>query len=190
MIKLIGLNLLPYREIARQKKKAEFNRMMIAAMILGFVLAGVVWFLLNSLINDQEGRNQTLRDGIGELNKKIEQVKELEERRDAFLARKNKIEELENERYKAAMIFNDLNRLMPDGTFLTHIQSKDGTQYSFTGVALSDSKVAAFMRSLPSTGLFEEAKLVEIKTEKGVQVFTVETKLTRKVDAVSKKQAK
>ncbi len=181
MIKLIGLNLLPYREIARQKKKAEFNRMMIAAMILGFVLAGAGWFLLNSLIDDQESRNQTLRDGINELKEKIKQVEELEQRRDEFLARKKKIEELEDERYKAAMIFNDLNRLMPEGTFLTHIQSKDGTQYSFTGVALSDSKVAAFMRSLPSTGLFEEAKLVEIKTEKGVQVFTVETKLVRAV---------
>ena len=34
MIKLIGLNLLPYREIARQTKKAEFQRYKSAALVM------------------------------------------------------------------------------------------------------------------------------------------------------------
>lgn len=190
MIKLIGLNLLPYREVARQKKKEAFNRLMLLCGLVGLVLAGVIWFALSQMIDNQQDRNRTLQENIEILNKEIKEVDQLEQRRDEFLARKQKIEELQNDRYKAAMIFNDLNRLMPDGTFLTHIQSKDGKDYEFTGVALNDRKVAQFMDALPSTGLFKVPDLVGIKTDKGVQVFTIRTSLVRSENDAVKSEDK
>lgn len=190
MIKLIGLNLLPYREVARQKKKEAFNRLMLLCGLVGLVLAGVIWFALSQMISNQQDRNRTLQENIEILNKEIKEVDQLEQRRDEFLARKQKIEELQNDRYKAAMIFNDLNRLMPDGTFLTHIQSKDGKDYEFTGVALNDRKVAQFMDALPSTGLFKVPDLVGIKTDKGVQVFTIRTSLVRSENDAVKSEDK
>ena len=36
------------------------------------------------------------------------------------------------------------------------------------------------MRSLPSTGVFSVPQLVEIRTEKGVQRFTISSKLASK----------
>ena len=189
MIKLIGLNLLPYREVARQKKKEAFNRLMLLCGLVGLVLAGVIWFALSQMISNQQSRNSTLQEHINILDKEIEDVKQLEQRRDEFLARKEKIEELQNDRYKAAMIFNDLNRLMPDGTFLTNIYSKNGTDYEFTGVALNDRKVAQFMDALPSTGLFKVPDLVGIKTDKGVQVFTIRASLVKAGNSENKAKA-
>lgn len=177
MIKLIGLNLLPYREIERKKKLDAFKRFMLFSLLAGVVAAGVIWFLLNQAIGSQEERNNYLKTNIAELDKQIKEVEALEQRKREFVARKEKIEELQHERFKVAMMFNDLNRIMPEGAFLTHIQSRGDKTYNLTGVALSDSKVAAFMRSLPSTGVFSTPELVEIRTEKGVQRFTVSSKL-------------
>lgn len=180
MIKLIGLNLLPYREVERKKKQEAFKRLMLMCLLAGLVAAVAVWLLLAQAIRTQESRNELLKTNIEELKKQIEKVDELEERKRQFIARKEKIEELQHERFQVAMMFNDLNRLMPEGAYLTHIQSNDGKTYNLTGVALSDSKVASFMRSLPSTGVFSTPQLVEIKTEKGVQRFTISSRLMGK----------
>lgn len=179
MIKLIGLNLLPYRELARQEKQKEFNRLMLLSLLVGILLAGAIWFLLGQTISNQDDRNQLLQTNIDQLNKEIKEVENLEKQKQEFLARKQKIEELQNERYKAAMVFNDLNTIMPDGVYLTQIQSTDGKGYTITGRALSDSKVAMLMRSLPSTGLFATPELVGIKTNNGAQEFTLRTMLVQ-----------
>lgn len=173
MIKLIGLNLLPYRDWERQKKKAAFNQWMAIAAVLGVVLAGSVWFLLSQAISNQEDRNQLLKSGIAELDQKIKDVELLELQKKEFLKRKQKIEELQNERYKAAMILSDLNTMMPEGVYLTRIESKDGKAYILTGRALNDNKVAMLMRSLPTTGLFEAPELIGIKTSDGAQEFNL-----------------
>ncbi|MBR7003225.1 MAG: PilN domain-containing protein [Neisseriaceae bacterium] len=188
MIKLIGLNLLPYREIERKKKLDSFKRFMGLCVLAGIVAAGVVWFLLSQAISNQEDRNSFLKSEIAKLDEQIKEVDRLEQRKREFIARKEKIEELQHERYQVAMMFNDLNRIMPEGAFLTHIQSNDGKTYNLTGVALSDSKVASFMRALPSTGVFSVPQLVEIKTEKGVQRFTVSTRLMGKAGSQQDKK--
>ena len=188
MIKLIGLNLLPYREIERKKKLDAFKRFMWLCVLAGVIAAGVVWFLLSQAISNQNDRNGFLGTEIEKLNKEIEEVDKLEQRKREFIARKEKIEELQHERFQVAMMFNDLNRITPEGVFLTHIQSKDGKTYNLTGAALSDSKVASFMRSLPSTGVFSVPQLVEIKTEKGVQKFTVSSRLVSKANSQQEKK--
>lgn len=188
MIKLIGLNLLPYREIERKKKLDAFKRFMWLCVLAGVVAAGVVWFLLSQAISNQNDRNGFLGTEIEKLNKEIEEVDKLEQRKREFIARKEKIEELQHERFQVAMMFNDLNRIIPEGVFLTHIQSNDGKTYNLTGAALSDSKVASFMRSLPSTGVFSVPQLVEIKTEKGVQKFTISSKLVNKANSQQEKK--
>ncbi|MDO5687127.1 MAG: PilN domain-containing protein [Neisseria sp.] len=188
MIKLIGLNLLPYREIERQEKQKEFNRLMVLALLAGLVLAGVVWFMLNQTISNQNSRNELLQAGIADLDNQIKDVKDLERQKQEFLARKLKIEELQNERYKAAMIFNDLNTVMPDGVYLTKIESSDGLAYTLSGRALSDSRVAMLMRSLPSTGLFSTPELVGIKTNNGAQEFVLRTRLVQVLAEASPKQ--
>ncbi|MBO7081874.1 MAG: PilN domain-containing protein [Neisseriaceae bacterium] len=178
MIKLIEFNLLPYREIARQKQRDAFNKLLALFAILSLLAAGTIWFALNTAINQQESRNQYLRDENAKLDKEIEEVKSLEQRKKDFIARKQKIEELQNERYVVAMMFNDLNTLVPDGAYLKEIKPiQDG--YKIIGNALSDNKVAMFMRSLPSTGIFQTPNLKNIKSKDGVQEFELDVKMVK-----------
>lgn len=177
MIRLTALNLLPYREIERERKQKEFNRLMILFALLGLVLLAVAYFFLNQMISNQQGRNDFLKQNISQLDKEIAEVKDLQQQKKAFLIRKQKIEELQNERFKAAMVLNDLNSLMPEGVYLLKIESADGKTYTLTGRALSDNKVAMLMRSLPSTGLLSSPILVGIKTNGGAQEFVLKTQL-------------
>lgn len=177
MIRLTALNLLPYREMERERKQKEFNRLMILFVALGFVFFAAAYLLLGQMIGNQQNRNEFLKQNISQLDVEIAEVKDLQQKKKAFLIRKQKIEELQNERFKAAMVLNDLNALMPEGVYLLRIESSDGKTYTLTGRALSDNKVAMLMRSLPSTGLLSSPVLVGIKTNGGAQEFVLRTTL-------------
>ena len=70
---------------------------------------------------------------------------------------------------------------MPEGLYLTAITGDDANpdNYSISGKAISDSKIAMFMRAIPSTGLFNSAELDNIKKVNDAQEFVVKVSLSR-----------
>lgn len=179
MIQMIKINLLPYREALLQKQKQQFKTLMLLALILGIALAALTFMTLNSSISSQQERNQVLRDGVAELDKQIAEIKKLEEEKANFIARKQKVEELENMRFEGARIIDTINTLVPEGLYLSNIAAKNEFDYTITGKAISDSKIAMFMRALPSTGLFKTPELVSIRKVDDAQEFVVQITLNR-----------
>lgn len=183
MIKLLSINLLPYREIERQEQKKKFNQLLLLVAVVALGVALLIGSTLAQMVNVQRDRNNLLNTEIAKLDEQIKQVETLKARKQEFIARKQKIEELQNERYKAAMILNDLNTVMPEGVYLSQLQSMDGKSYVLTGSAVSDNKVAGLMNSLPSTGLFTAPELVSIRTKDGAQEFILKTTLAQTAPA-------
>ena len=112
---------------------------------------------------------------------KIAEIKKLQAEKASFLTRKQKVEELENKRFEAARIIDTLNTLVPEGLYLTAITGDDANpdNYSISGKAISDSKIAMFMRAIPSTGMFNSAELDNIKKVNDAQEFVVKVSLSR-----------
>lgn len=177
MIPMIKINLLPYREALLQKRKQQFKSLMLLALLLALALAALGYFTLNNAIARQGERNQVLKDGIATLDKQITEIKKLEEEKNHFLLRKKKVEELENQRFEAARIIDTLNTQAPEGLYLTAITGKNALDYTINGKAISDSKIAAFMRAIPSIGLFKTPELVSIKKMDDAQEFTLQVSL-------------
>lgn len=180
---LIKINLLPYREILEQKQKKRFQLVMAFGVAAGIGAAFLIWGALAGLITNQEGRNEELNAGIKELDAQIVKVKELQEQKQSFLERKQKVEELDNKRFEGARIVDTVNQLVPEGAYLTAIQNVGGSDatisntYTLVGKAISDNKVAMFMTALPSTGVFDIPKLDSInKTDNG-QEFKITANL-------------
>lgn len=175
----IKVNLLPYREMAEAKQKKIFNAILGVGAIAGVVLAGMVFFTLSEMLDGQNQRNQTLQEGIDKLKKDLETIQTLEKRKHDFLVRKNKVEELDNKRFEGARIMDGLNQLVPEGVYLTNVKGELNNVYRFEGKALSDQKVAVFMSSLPSTGVFDQPTLISITTdeEAKAQNFVLTAKL-------------
>lgn len=173
MTPLIKINMLPYREQLDQKKKSQFNRLMLLAAAAGLGLAIFTYITLSGMTLNQESRNQQLTNGISELDKQIAEVKTLESEKASFLARKQKVEELENKRFEAARMIDTLNAVAPEGVYLTAIQAKSVNTYTLSGKATSDSKIADFMRVIPNTGLFDQPTLDSINKKDNLQEFSL-----------------
>lgn len=173
MVDLIKVNLLPYREVIQQKKKQQFQLLMGIAVAVGLGAAALTYFGISQMISAQEDRNAFLESEIKNLDAKLVEIQKLKAERDEFLARKQKVEELQKKRYEAARVIDTLNSLIPDGVYLTSINAKDATNYQFTGKATGDNRIAMFMRVIPSTGLFSTPELQSIKKVDNAQEFTL-----------------
>ena len=57
------------------------------------------------------------------------------------------------------------------------MEAESSTSYKITGRASSDNKIAMFMRSLPSTGVFAQPELLSIKKIDNYQEFTLKVLL-------------
>ena len=171
MIPLIQLNMLPYREEQDKQKKAQFTRLMVFSGLVGVGLLVLTYVSLSGMILNQESRNQQLTDGIAQLDIQIKEVETLEAEKRDFLARKAKVEELENKRFEAARMIDSLNTVAPEGIYLTGIKAKDVSTYTLSGKATSDSKIADFMRVIPSTNVFGQPSLDSINKVESVQEF-------------------
>ena len=171
MIPLIQLNMLPYREEQDKQKKAQFTRLMVFSGLVGVGLLVLTYVSLSGMILNQESRNQQLTDGIAQLDIQIKEVETLEAEKRDFLARKAKVEELENKRFEAARMIDSLNTVAPEGVYLTGIKAKDVSTYTLSGKATSDSKIADFMRVIPSTNVFGQPSLDSINEVESVQEF-------------------
>ena len=184
---LIKINLLPYREMEEQKKKKQFQTIMVIGAAAGLVAAGLIYSSLAGMILNQQGRNESLQAGIATLDKELEEVKTLNEQKRNFLERRQRIAELDNKRFEGARIIDTLNQLVPDGAYLLSLKGDASrnlvsNQYAITGKAISDNKVAVLMTALPSTGIFEQPELVKIeKTDDGQQFILNALLLEQKV---------
>lgn len=179
MIELTRINLLPYREEIKQRKQQQFKILMLGAFAVGLGLAAATYLGIDSAISNQEGRNNFLQTEIDRLDRELGEIDKLQQEKEAFLAKKLKVEELQEKRYQAAYILDSLNALTPDNTYLTALEAESPTSYKISGRAISDNKIAVMMRSLPSTGIFLQPELLSIKKVDNYQEFTLKSSINQ-----------
>ena len=179
MIELTRINLLPYREEIKQRKQQQFKVLMFSAFAVGLGLVAATYLGIDSAISNQEGRNNFLQTEIDRLNRELGEIDKLQQEKEAFLAKKLKVEELQEKRYQAAYILDSLNTLTPDNTYLTALEAESPTSYKISGHAVSDNKIAVMMRSLPSTGIFLQPELLSIKKVDNYQEFTLKSSINQ-----------
>ncbi|WP_373747408.1 PilN domain-containing protein [Neisseria dentiae] len=179
MIELTKINLLPYREEIQQKKKQQFKTLMLFALLVGIGLSALTYLGISKAVGNQEKRNEFLSQQITKLEEDLLEINKLQKEKEDFLARKQKVEELQEKRFQAAYIIDTLNVLIPEGTYLTAINAENPTTYTVSGKATSDNKIAMFMRSIPSTGIFMQPELLNIKKVDNAQEFTLKVLLNQ-----------
>lgn len=177
MIEFVKINLLPYREEIKQRKKQQFKVLMLSALLIGAGLLVLTYLTINNAISRQEDRNALLGKEIEKLDKALGEILKLQQEKENFLSKKQKVEELQEKRSQAAYIIDSLNVVTPDNSYLTALEAESSISYKITGRASSDNKIAMFMRSLPSTGVFTQPELLSIKKIDNYQEFTLKVLL-------------
>ena len=92
MTELIKINLLPYREEIKQRKRQQFKILMLSSLLIGVGLSAIAYLAINNAISDQESRNAFLEAEITKLDNDLGEIKKLQQEKENFLAKKKIVE--------------------------------------------------------------------------------------------------
>ncbi|MEW6687900.1 MAG: PilN domain-containing protein [Pseudomonadota bacterium] len=158
----VRINLLPHREERRKRARTHFAVMAGMTAALGAVIVGAGWLVLSQRISDQEERNRFMKAEIAKLDKEIDEIKDVKDKIQALLARKQVIETLQTDRVQTVHLLDELVRQVPEGVFLKSVRQK-GPGVHLVGYAQSNARVSTLMRNIESSPWLANPKLIEIK---------------------------
>ena len=162
------INLVPWREAERKRKRQEFGVGAVAALMFAAMIAFAVNWQMQSAIDEQMTRNQYLTDQIAELDKQIAEILDLEQQKSRLQARITVIEQLELSRPEIVHVFDQLVRTTPDGIYLTSVKQTD-RKLQIKGMAQSSTRVASYMRNIDSSQWLTEPSLDILETKGGTE---------------------
>ena len=165
------INLLPWREAQRKEKQQEFFAILGVGAAIAAVVVIVVHIYFSQRIEAQQTRNGYLEDQIGLLDKKIEEIKQLESEKEKLLARMRAIEQLQGNRPLIVRFFDELVRSLPEGVSVSNI-SQAGQAITIDGEAQSNARVSSFMRKLESSEWLQapELDIIQVKDASEVRI--------------------
>lgn len=155
------INLLPWREAYRKEKKDQFVAILIAVLLAAAIVAYLWMSSVESAIENQNSRNRLLETNIAELQKQVDEIKELKRIRDDLIMRIKVIQDLEGTRPMIVRFFDEFVRAVPDGVHLS-LLSRTGETISIEGIAESTNRVSSFMRNLDQSDWFTSPNLTSV----------------------------
>ena len=160
---MIRINLLPHREMRREKRKREF---MLSAGLAAAIGAGLVFaggMVIDQLIENQNQRNSIVTEANRKLDEEIAEIRDLKEQINSLKARQKAVEDLQSDRTIPVHLFDELVRLMPEGVFLQALTQKD-MGVAMSGYAQSNERVAELYQNLADrSDWLHKPQLVESK---------------------------
>lgn len=158
------INLLPWREWERERRKKEFLGNLAGVVVLGAALVFLGGWVLDSNIENQNARNEFLQERITDLDRKIAEIAELEKQRADLQERMELIQELQGNRPVIVRVFDELVRTLSKGVHYRKLSLEKGT-LTVAGTAESNNRISALMRNLDESEWFDSPNLRSIKED-------------------------
>lgn len=160
----IHINLLPWREELKETRKKEFFVILGGTALVAVLFIALVHLSMKASIHFQMANNEILRQEILLLDKKIEQIKALQNEKEKLLARMQIIQELQTNRPHIVRLFDGITRTVPEGLFLTGM-TRTVTKILVDGKAESNSRVSSFMRNIEAYTWLKQPSLSLIQVD-------------------------
>ena len=160
---MILINLLPHREEKRVARKRAFFVALGIAAVVGAVVVGIWYSVLQQLTAAQQARNTFLKTEIAKLEAQIKDIANLRNEIEALKARQRAVEDLQTNRNIPVYLLDELVKQTPEGIYLTSIKQNAGV-VTVAGVAQTNERVSEFLRNTQyNSKWLERPELVEIK---------------------------
>jgi type IV pilus assembly protein PilN len=197
---MILINLLPHREVAREKQKKQFVSQLLLSVVLAAVIAGAGYLWLGQQISEQQDKNRQLKEQTAILDAEIKDIAGLQAQIASLRARQAAVEDLQADRNMPVHLLNEIVGRLPDGIFLRSLK-QEGKNVLLSGVAQSQERVSELLRRMATeeSQWLGQPELVEIVSAKAnvsereqrrVSNFTIRVSLKRPIpskDEPSKK---
>lgn len=156
------INLLPWREELRKQKQQDFLGGIVAGILFAIFMLLLIYLYVEGIKEYQGRRNKIISDEISELDKKIEEIKDIEDKKNRLLTKIDVIQKLQESRPEIVHLFDDLAKITPEGVFLTKFVQV-GNNLTMDGKAESNARVSAFMRAIENSQWLNSPVLGVIK---------------------------
>ncbi|WP_065188424.1 PilN domain-containing protein [Shewanella woodyi] len=189
---MANINLLPWREEAREKQKKDY----IGILALVFLLSSFIVYLLLSFVemmtDNQKARNAYLTSEIQLLEKQIAEIKKIRTRKKDIERRTEIILNLQQARNLPTHVLDELVRIVPPGIYLSSIEKK-GSLLWIQGRSESNNNVANMMRKVKTSQWLQDPSMQSIvaQNEELRQLQSFSLKVTiQQVEEVTSQAAK
>ena len=164
------INLLPWREWERERRKKQFLVNLAACVLVagGCVFGTGMW--LDASVTTQKQRNARFEREIKVLNEKIANIAQLRREREELLARMRVIQRLQGDRPVIVRVFDEVVRTLAKGVHFNELRMAS-SELSVAGVAESNNRISALMRSLDGSDWFANPNLKGIKEDPGNSTY-------------------
>ncbi len=150
------INLLPWRDELREKRKKEFIAVCIAAALIGVMTVALAWFYYAHKLEDQEQANQLITSTNQNLDVQLKSLEGLENQRNAIIERMKLIQGLQGQRPIAVRLIDEMARVTPSSLYITKF-IRVGDKFTIEGKAESPNTVAEFLRNLEASAWYRNA---------------------------------
>lgn len=173
------INLLPWREERRKKQQQEFvTGIGIGIAITCLILVGV-YLYIEGMKEYQSKRNAILQNEIAVLDKRIREIKDIEEKKNKLLTKIEFIQQLQESRPEIVHLFEELAKTTPEGVYLTKFVQA-GSALTLDGKAESNARVSAYMRAIDASPWVGSSVLGVIRGDGGKKGVLNEFSMTAK----------
>jgi type IV pilus assembly protein PilN len=121
---------------------------------------------ISAMTHYQQLRNKKLENQIVLLNRKIKDIKEIENKKGQLLAKIELIQTLQESRPQIVHLFDELAKTAPDGVFLNRFVQTN-KRLIIDGKAKSNARVSAYMRAIEASPWLKDPKLNVIRNNEG-----------------------
>lgn len=155
------INLLPWREERRKELQRQFFSILGGISILAGLCVYVVYAFYSGQVDSQLARNKYVESQIAELEVKITEIRELQDRRDQIVDSMKVIQELQGNRPVIVHSMGAIASTIPEGVYYTKIE-KTGLNYKMYGIAETNNRISKLMRNLDESDWFKNPVLIKV----------------------------
>jgi len=158
------INLLPWREEAKQARQKQFNVMAAGSFAAAVLIAVLVTYLIDDAISLQNERNQYIQNEIVLVDQKLKEIEQLRQAKDNLKKRMDLIERLQNTRNLSTHLLDTIASVISPGVYLDSVERK-GNSLWVKGLAESNNHLANMLRNIENSQWLTNPLVQHIKIE-------------------------
>lgn len=161
---MANINLLPWREEAREKQKRDYIQILFAVFLFASLIVYLSLMAIDMMIDDQRSRNAYLESEISLLDTQIAEIREIKKRKKDIERRTKIILDLQQSRNLPTHVLDELVRIVPPGIYLSSIEKK-GSLLWIEGRSESNNNVANMMRKVKTSEWLHDPNMQSIVSQ-------------------------
>ena len=155
------INLLPWREQARQAKKVRFSIRVAVSAALAIFCVLIIHLYYQGVAHTKNKRNAYLQQQLSAEQTELNTLNQKRRDQDQIVSELKTIFTLRENSYDAVALLDALARVVPDAVSFSSV-IRQGNVIVVTGKARSNPQITTLMKNISKLDVFKQANLTEI----------------------------